>query len=519
MPARLAGAIVLLCAVAAAGVPAAPATIDDAVFAKLKALRIEPAPVSADAVFLRRAWLDVIGTLPAADDARAFLADRAADKRARLVETLLAREEFANYWAMKWSETLRVKSEFPINLWPNAVQAYHRWIRSNVRENVPVDRFARALLTSSGSNFRVPPVNFYRAVQSREPHAVAAAVALTFMGTRLETWPKARQDDMAAFFSSIGYKPTREWKEEIVFFDRFRTAGPPDPRAPGPPASRARFTFPDGTSTRLGPDDDPREAFAAWLTSPKNPWFARAVANRVWFWLMGRGVVHEPDDMRPDNPPANPALLALLERELVAARYDVKHLFRLILTSKTYQLSSAPRSDRPEAAAQFAYASARPLEAEVLIDAICRITETTEAYSSSIPEPFTFMPSGQRAVGLADGSVTSGFLETFGRPSRDTGLLSERSIRPTAAARLHLLNSTHIQRKLEESPALRALLQRGGGGRELVSALYLTILSRYPSAGELAAIDAYARGAPNRRAAFIDLAWGLINSVEFQYRH
>ncbi len=512
MPGRLTCAVVTLCAVAAAGAPAAPTTIDDLVFARLKALRMEPAPVSPDAVFLRRAYLDVIGTLPTADEARAFLADHAADKRARLVDALLAREEFADYWAMKWSEALRVKSEFPINLWPNAVQAYHRWIRASVRVNVPVDRFARELLTSSGSNFRVPPVNFYRAVQSREPHAIAAAVALTFMGTRFEKWPKARQVDMAAFFSQIGYKPTREWKEEIVFFDRFRAPGRPGPRTP--------FTFPDGTTTRLAPDDDPREAFAAWLTAPKNPWFARAVANRAWFWLVGRGVVHEPDDMRPDNPPVNPALLALLERELVAARYDVKHLYRLILTSRTYQLSSIPRSDRPDAAAHFAHASVRPLEAEVLIDAICRVTATGEAYSSSIPEPFTFMPAGQRAVRLADGSVTSGFLETFGRPSRDTGLLSERSLRPTAAARLHLLNSTHIQRKLEESPALRALMQQGGNGREMVSTLYLTILSRHPSEEELKAIDAYARStAAPRRAAFLDLAWALINSVEFQYRH
>ena len=256
MSGRLTCAVVILCAIAAAGLPAAPATIDDVVFGRLKALRIEPAPVAPDAVFLRRAYLDVIGTLPTADEARAFLADRGADRRARLVDSLLVREEFADYWAMKWSEALRVKSEFPINLWPNAVQAYHHWIRASVRENVPVDRFARELLTSSGSNFRVPPVNFYRAVQSREPHAIAAAVALTFMGTRLETWPRARQDDMAAFFSRVGYKSTREWKEEIVFFDRFRAPGSPGSRAPGPPRARRRWF----SHKRRGRDAEERDA-------------------------------------------------------------------------------------------------------------------------------------------------------------------------------------------------------------------------------------------------------------------
>ena len=316
---------------------------------------------------------------------------------------------------------------------------------------------------------------------------------------------------MAAFFSRIGYKPTREWKEEIVFFDRFRNV-----QRPAGPA--VPLTFPDGTTIRVGPDDDPREAFATWLTSPKNPWFARAIANRAWFWLMGRGIVHEPDDMRPDNPPANPALLALLARGLVTSGFDLRQLFKTILTSKTYQLSAIPRTDTAAAAAQFAHAVARPIEAEVLIDAICRITGTTEPYSSAIPEPYTFMPEEQRAVALPDGSVTSVFLETFGRPSRDTGLLSERATRPSAAARLHLLNSTHIQRKLEEGPALRALIQRGSP-REAVAALYLAILSRPPSDEEMKTLDAYARSAPNRRAAFLDVAWALINSIEFQYRH
>ncbi len=192
--------------------------IDELVFKKLKELGMQPAPLCSDAVFIRRVYLDVIGTLPTAEEAKAFLEDKDPKKRSVLIDRLLERKEFADYWAMKWCDLLRVKSEFPINLWPNAVQAYHRWIRTSIRDNVPYDQFVREMLTASGSNFRVPQVNFYRAVQSREPPAIAQAVALTFMGVRPESWPKERWSGMAGFFTQITYKSTEEWKEEIVCF-------------------------------------------------------------------------------------------------------------------------------------------------------------------------------------------------------------------------------------------------------------------------------------------------------------
>ncbi len=217
--------------------------------------------------------------------------------------------------------------------------------------------------------------------------------------------------------------------------------------------------FPDGTTAKLQDDEDPRVAFSAWLTAPNNPWFARAVVNRVWSWLLGRGIVHEPDDIRADNLPSNPELLAFLEKDFVAAHYDLKHLYKLILNSATYQLASAGGSEGAEADANFAHYLLRPLDAEVLIDAIDDITGASEPYSSAIPEPFTFTPLGQRAVALADGSITSTFLVTFGRSHRDTGLESERDLRPTAAERLALLNSSQIQRKFDQSPRLQALVQ------------------------------------------------------------
>jgi hypothetical protein len=482
--------------------------IDKLVFARLKQLDIQSSNICSDPVFVRRAYLDVIGTLPTAQEARTFILDKNPKKRSILIDNLLKRDEFADYWAMKWSDLLRVKAEFPINLWPNAVQAYHYWIRSNIKKNLPYDKFVRELLVSSGSNFRVPQVNFYRAIQSKEPQTIAQAVALTFMGERAENWEKKRLSGMAGFFAQVGYKSTGEWKEEIVFFD------------PNRAGTGLKAVFPDGKTAKMSPDKDPREVYADWLIDPKNPWFTRNIANRVWSWLLGRGIIHEPDDIRPDNPPSNPELLAFLEKELIAADYDLKHIYRLILKSNTYQLSSIPKSDKPEAEVNFAYYPLRRLEAEVLIDALNQITGTTEKYSSEIPEPFTFIPAEQRSIALADGSITSSFLEMFGRPPRDTGLESERNNLPTAAQSLHMLNSSHIQRKIEQGRKLRNLMQAKGNMRQLTTRFYLTILSRFPTDEEVKIVEEYSKSQRNnRRIVAIDLTWALINSPEFLYRH
>lgn len=436
--------------------------------------------------------------------------DNRPDKRRLLIERLLARPEYADYWAMKWSDILRVKSEFPINLWPNAAQAYHRWIRDSFRDNVPYDRFVREMLTASGSNFRVGPVNFYRAMQNRNPEGIAQTVALTFMGVRADRWPAERLAGMAAFFAQVGFKSTGEWKEEIVFFDPSRATNE---------ALRTAM-FPDGKAVRLPRDRDPREVFADWLIDPRNCWFARNIANRVWSWFLGRGIVDEPDDIRPDNPPSNPALLSLLEQELVSAKYDLKHLFRFIADSETYQLSSLPRSEKPEAGANFAHYNVRRLDAEVLIDALNQVTGASEQYSSAIPEPYTFIPENARSIALPDGSITSAFLEMFGRPPRDTGLESERNNRITGAQRLHMLNSSHVLRKIEQSRMLQTILQGNKPPRETVIGLYLGILSRFPTAEELAIAEArFGSDSSGRRDAVIDLAWALINSAEFLYRH
>ena len=379
--------------------------VDELVFAKLKELKIQPARLCSDCVFLRRIYLDMTGTLPSEEDARKFLEDKSPGKRRELIERLFQTEDYTDYWAMKWSDVLRIKAEFPINLWPNAAQAYHRWVRTAIRDNMPYDRFVRDMLTTSGSNFRIPQVNFYRAQQGRDPKVTAQMVALTFMGTRADKWPGERLAGMANFFAQIQYKGTAEWKEEIILFEPGKILE----QEGG--AEKLKAVFPDGTPIQLAPDRDPREVFADWLITEKNPWFSTIIVNRLWGWLLGRGIIQEVDDIRDDNPPQNAELLEYLKQELVQSGYDMRHVNRLILNSKAYQLSPVPRADAELSAANFGHYPIRRVEGEVLIDAICQITGTTESYDSAIPEPFSWIPEGYRTIALPDGSITSSFLE------------------------------------------------------------------------------------------------------------
>ena len=512
--------------------PAAPTKasdeIDRLVFAKLERLDIPPSAPCTDEVFLRRVYLDVIGTLPTKAEARQFLDSKSLNKRSDLIEELLIRNEFSDYWSMKWCDLLRVKAEFPSKLWPNAVQAYYRWIRTALHENMPYDDFTRTLLTSNGSNFREGPVNFYRAMPSRSPEEIARIVALTFMGMRAETWDREQQLGMAAFFGSIAYKGTAEWKEEIVFHD------PAKSLLDSETGKSIPYRFPDGSTATIADGADPRIAFTDWLIDSQT--FEYNIVNRIWYWLLGRGIIHEADDIRPDNPPQNKELLDFLAKELVAHDYDLRHIYRIILNSRTYQLSSIHNNRNLSDERNFSRYYVRRLDAEVLIDAICQITGTTESYSSDIPEPFTFIPENERSIRLADGSITSPFLELYGRPPRDTGFESERNNTPSSAQKLHLLNSTHIQKKIINNRQLLGMYDedenedRLEGGRKRRAAwkpvsraledMYLTILSRYPTPEEADAVQNYFETAGlYRRDTAIDVVWALLNTKEFIYKH
>jgi hypothetical protein len=489
-------------------VPGEATGIDRLVLQMLGENRLEPAPLCSDAVFLRRVSQDLTGSVLPNWQVKRFLADQSPDKRRRMIDTLMRSEPHYEYWTLKWGDILRVKSEFPVNLWPNATQAYHRWIYTAVKTNLRYDEFARALLLSSGSNFRNPEANFYRAVSSKTPEGLARVAMLTFMGARFDKWPSDGREALAQFFSRIRYKRTNEWKEEIVYTEL----------GTGQPISTR---LPNGRQVRIPADEDPRQVLTDWLVADDNPWFARCAVNRIWYWLMGRGLIEEADDIRPESVSANPALLEYLETTFVESGYDTAKLIAQIVNSQTYQQSFIPRNTSAKAEALFAHYSVRRLDAEVIIDTLDALGAGRQKYSSPIPEPFTYVPPENRTIALSDGSIGSQFLSQFGRPSRDSGQLAERQNTSSSTQRLFLLNSNEVQKKLTQGYALRKILRKSKlTDQEAIDEIYLLLLGRHASPGESQAVRKYATTAKVwRRQAWQDLAWALLNSKEFLYHH
>jgi uncharacterized protein DUF1553/uncharacterized protein DUF1549 len=506
--------------------------IDQLLLKNWKKNKITPAKTSSDATFMRRVYIDLIGTMPTLTEARTFLDDKSRNKRKQLIDQLLERDEFAQYWSLKWCDILRVKSEFPINLWPNAVQAYHHWIWDAIKNNMPYDEFARKLLTSSGSNFREPPVNFYRATQDKTPTGLAKVAALTFMGTRLENWPEKERKEFEKLFSRIGKKRTDEWKEEIIYLN-------PEP------VDAMTINMPDGKKINIFPDQDPRIAFADWLIKKDNPWFTQSAVNRVWYWLFNRGIVHAPDDFKlkastnTGNPAVNPELLDYLAKEFANSGYDLKKLCRLITNSAAYQQSCIPIGDMEKAEKYFAVYPIKRLDAEILIDTLSYLGNVQPKYMSVIPEPFTYIPRELRTITLADGSISSSLLETFGRAARDSGLLLERNEDTTYSQRLFMLNSPLILWKVSNSQKMKNILKQAKWNpKKIVNGIYLLILSRYASQDEFQTIVAtYNEIFPESKAKnkskrkqkkkrgkniyqmASGLVWTLVNSKEFLFQH
>ncbi|MBI9015874.1 MAG: DUF1553 domain-containing protein [Phycisphaerae bacterium] len=494
--------------------------VDDLILAKWKQMGLEPSRLCSDEEFLRRVYLDVTGALPTVEQAKEFLADKAGNKRSELIEQLLASDKFADFQALKWCDLLRVKSEFPSNLWPNAVQAYQRWLRQSFIEDKPYDQFVRELLVSQGSDFRDSPVNFYRAFPDRQPQAIADTAALIFMGARMscarchehpaESWGSRESLGMGAFFAKLGYKKTQEWKEEIVYFN-------PD----GKLMHNGKIVQPqyiDGTMAEVKAGQDPREVFANWLTAKDNPWFAQNISNKIWFWLMGRGIIHQPDDIRPGNPATNPELLNYLVEELVGKDYDLKHLYRLILNSRTYQLSSEANANNKDDYAYFSHYMIKRLTAEQLLDAVGQVTGTNEPFTSRIPEPFTFIPDDCSAVQLADGSITTPFLEMFGRPGRDSSFESQRNNQAAMDQILHFINSEHLQKRLTSSSVLKKIVASKKNPKQIIDELYLAMLSRYPKADEVKILAEFF-DKNKRNIAVEDTVWAIMNTKEFIFNH
>lgn len=460
----------------------------------------------SDAVLLRRLYLDLAGRLPTLAEAEAYLAGDAPDKYEKLLDRLLESEDFVNYRGMLFCDMLRVKSEFPINLWPNAVQAYARRIRSFLSENESCESFFSALLLSGGSNFRESEVNFYRACAAKTGEGIARNVTLTLLGMRYEKLPEAQKKSLAELFSRVKFKSTKEWKEEIVY--------------QLPLEEDTDFDLP-GRHVRGRRGELPGEVFRRYLFDPVNPLFCRAVANRVWQSFFGRGILDPADDLPPGGDASDPELLKYLAGYFADSGYDLRKLIRVIALSASYRAASVGGvpEEREKAERHFAVFPVRRIPGEALDDIICDISGDRRKYASVIPEPFSFFPGDERTVLLDDGSVSNAFLLLFGRPSRDAGTLEERVDRINAKQRQYLFNSGELNRRCMLASRREDL--RGIGGGERIRRLYLIFYSRPPTAKEsreLSQLSSDYRKKKSKRF-FHDLIWSLFNSSEFIYQH
>jgi hypothetical protein len=484
--------------------------IDRLVFRKLRRLNILPSEPADDAEYLRRVYLDVIGTLPTAAEARTFLGDRRPDKRTRLVDDLLERPEFADYWALKWADLLRVDRQA---LGHKGAYAYYRWIRQSVAGNKPLDQLAREVITAEGPLGEVGPANFYKATAA--PGLEASTLSQVFLGVRIacaqchhhpfDRWATRDYYGMEAFFTPLRLESAP--RGEVVL-----AAG--DAQAQNPRTGETFFAHVLGAKTpSRAASGDRRAALAQWLTAPENPWFARNLANRAWAHFLGRGLVEPVDDFRATNPPTNPELLDALARYLADHHFDLRELVRIITASRVYQLSSRPNETNERDESNYSRALFKRPDAEVLLDMVCQTT--------GVSEKFRGVPAGYRAIQLWDSKVPHYFLRLFGRPARVSACECERNAEPSVGQVLHLLNSPHLHDKLtHEGGSLARLVRRTAEDGPLVEELYLTFYSRFPTDTERAVAVGYLReNKRQRRQAAEDLAWSLMNSLEFIFNH
>jgi hypothetical protein len=479
--------------------------IDALVDARLAKLNIAPSGVCDDAEYLRRVYLDLTGTLPSPADVRTFLADSGADKRAKLVARLLESPEFADLWALRWADLLRVDRQA---LGPERARTYYGWIRRSVAGNVSFDRFARELVTAEGPTAEVGPANFYAVVT--KPGEMAANLAQVFLGVRIgcaechhhpfDRWTQADYAGMVGFFTPVAAKGGAVVAGAAPTLKHPRTGRPVFAHALGasPPAAEAA--------------GDHRDGLADWMTRPDNPYFARNLSNRVWAWLLGVGIVEPVDDVRATNPPSNPELLDALAKFTIENRYDVRKLIAFVCSSRAYQASSRPNATNERDERNFSRALLKRPEAEVLLDMVSQATGVGETFQGS--------PAATRAVQLWDSRARHDFLKRFGRPSRATACECERTREPSVAQVLTLLNSPDIQAKLShEGGTIARLVRTQLDDAKLTDELYLTFFARMPTADETAVAVAHLRKHADRRRGAEDLAWALLNSTEFLFNH
>jgi len=505
--------------------------VDEHVFAKLRKLRIHPSEDVSDVVFLRRAYVDLLGIIPTADEARRFIEDPREDKRSRLVDELLERPEFAEFWALKWSDLLRNEEK---TLDFKGVQNFHAWIRRSIAENKPLDRFARELIAARGSTYENPPANYYRAM--RDPIMRAESAAQVFLGIRLQCakchnhpFDRWTQDDYygwANVFARVDYKILENRRldrndghefdgEQVVYMKPTGDVNDPRTGRPLPPK------FLGDADAKPAANEDRLLALADWVARGENRLFVEVQVNRIWYHLMGRGIVDPIDDFRATNPPVNPPLLDALVQDFIDSGFDLKHMIRVIMSSRTYQLSTEPNETNVDDSVNFSRALVRRLPAETLLDSLAQVAD--------VPLKFNGYPEGTRAGALAgvqavrprdrQASLADQFLKVFGKPMRLQSCECERSDEATLSQTFDLISGPFMEQLLTHSEnRLAALLTKGAGAEAIVDELYWAALSRAPQSEERETAVRHLSSSRNLRTASEDLLWGLLNSHEFMFR-
>jgi hypothetical protein len=490
--------------------------IDDLVWKWLERLGIVPSEAIDDATFLRRAHLDVIGRLPTPDEVRAFLKDKSSDKRERLVDALLARPEYADFWANKWADLLRPN---PYRVGQKPTMAFDQWIRDSFRQNKPYDQFVREIITARGSVFQNGATVLYR--DRRSPDEVTTMVCQLFLGVRLdcarchhhpfEVWGQDEFFGTAAYFSAVGYKgtgigPPISGGEEFIFAGTKKAVKHPLTGNDVPPKPLT-FAAPESK------DADLRAAFFSWMIDEQNPYFAHVAVNRLWAEVMGRGIVDPVDDLRATNPPSNPELLAALAKHFRQVGFDQKQLLRTILTSRVYQLSALPNERNAWDSKNYSRHYRQQLRAETLLDAVCDVTEQRETFGA--------MPPESRAVELWTHRVSNLFLDSFGRPDPNQDPPCERLPDSTLVQAMHLMNAPNLHAKVtSDRGRIAKLIKKHTTPEAIVDELYLATYSRLPTKDERAATaDLFSADESKHRQTAEDLLWALMNTPEFLFKN
>jgi hypothetical protein len=495
--------------------PASSNVIDVKLAAKWRALGLLPSPLCSDEEFLRRLYLDAIGTLPTPSEIRSFLSDVDPGKRAKAVDRVLDRPEFVDFWTLKWGDLLRINRDL---LNDKGMWSFHNWVRASLRDNKPADQMVRELITAEGSTATEGAANYF--VASNGSADWAETTAQLFLGVRMQCakchhhpFEKWSQDDyagMAAFFVRLGTKGSQEFgifgNERVIFLRPSGEQGHPRTGKIVPPHPLDGSTMDDPL--------DRRRRLADWLTAPENPFFARNFANRFWAYTMGHGLVEPVDDMRATNPASNPELLDALAADFAAHKFDVKHLLRTIFTSRAYQRSAtaAPGNEADATNIYHTHYVRKRLTAEQLADALDFATGTREKYQG--------LPRGTRAIELPDTKVRSFLMDVFGRPAGQVTCECERTAQPNIAQALHLLNSDFLNRKIDDPKGrIATLIKSKAPPEQIVEDLYLATLSRPPRPDEAARSRQWLTGAKSPKDGAADLLWVLVNSREFLFNH